>query len=168
MLIRALKLRTALSKYHDRHEAEYLRLSSIEWSQVEYLIDLIKIFCLFIKMIEQIRHFTLHQIFEIYDKLFDHLDRARTKLLLKKLSWKRELLKSLTAADDKLRKHYVRIQDTLSYLYDKIALLSSIKKDTIFQNSNWKVSNDEISWLKIYWDSLNDHFNDEYANNQIS
>ena len=30
MLIRALKLRLALNRYHDKHEAEYLRLLEVE------------------------------------------------------------------------------------------------------------------------------------------
>jgi hypothetical protein len=103
MLIKTFVLKKILQKYHDKHEAKYLRLIETKWSQMKYFIDLTKLFCIFIKRINQFKYFTIHQIFEIYDKLFDHLDQARDKLNRKKLSWKRIMLEDLIAVDDKLR-----------------------------------------------------------------
>jgi hypothetical protein len=103
MLIRALKLKSALSKYHDKHETEYLRLSFVEWSQIEYLIDFIKLFCVFIKMIDQSKQSIIHQVFEIYNKLFDHLNQTRERLSHKRVSWKRALMNEISATDVKLR-----------------------------------------------------------------
>ncbi len=96
-------LKKILYKYHDKHETKYLRLIETKKSQIKYLIDLTKLFCIFIKKRNQFKYFTIHQIFEIYDKLFDHLDQARNKLNRKKLSWKRIMLKDLIVVDDKLR-----------------------------------------------------------------
>jgi hypothetical protein len=162
MLIKALALRKALSMYHDKHEIEYLRLSDTEWSQVKYLIDLIKIFCVFTKTINQSKLSTIYQMFDIYDKLFDHLDRARLKLSRKKISWKRVMLEDLVAANAKLRQYYSKTQESLNCLYEKTMLLSSNKKNVVFQNSNWKVENKETSWNEIYWKVLKDQFRDEY------
>jgi hypothetical protein len=53
---------------------------------MKYFIDLIKLFCIFIKIINQFKYFIIHQIFNIYDKLFDHLNQARNKLSCKRLS----------------------------------------------------------------------------------
>ncbi len=111
MLIRALHLKKALFRYHDKHEIEYLRLTDAEWSQVKYFIELTKLFCVFIKTINQFKYFTIHQIFEIYDKLFDHLNRARVKLSRKKILWKKIMLQKLNAANVKLRQYYANLKN---------------------------------------------------------
>jgi hypothetical protein len=125
MLIKTFVLKKTLQKYHDKHEAKYLRLIETEWSQVQYFINLTKLFSIFIKKINQFKYFTIHQIFKIYDKFFDHFDQARNKLNRKKLFWKRIMLKDLIAADDKLRQYYAKTQDSLNFLYEKTILLSS-------------------------------------------
>jgi hypothetical protein len=43
-----------------------------------------------------------------------------------------------------------------------MTLLSSNRKDAVFQNSNWKVENNETSWNEIYWKILENQFRDEY------
>ncbi len=110
MLIKAFLLRKTLSRYHDKHEIEYLRLSHTEWSQMKYLINLIKLFCVFTKRINQFKLFIIHQMFEIYDKLFDHFDWARFKLSRKKVLWKRIMLEDLIATNAKLRQYYSKTQ----------------------------------------------------------
>jgi uncharacterized coiled-coil protein SlyX len=149
MLIRAFTLKKTLQRSHDKHETKYLKVFEVKWSQMKYLINLIKLFCVFIKRIDQFKSFTIHQVFEIYDKLFDHLNRARTKLSRKKVAWKKIMLKELIAANAKLRQYYAKIQELLNHLYEKAILLTSNKKDAIFQNSSWKISNDETSWNEI-------------------
>ena len=167
MLIRALKLRQALNRYHDKHEAEYLRLLDVEWSQIEYLIDLTKLFCVFTKIIGQSKQLTIHQVFEIYNKLFDHLDQARARLSRKRVSWKRALLNGIEAAATKLRQYYSKTQGSLGYLYGKAALLSPNKKDLIFKGSNWDAPYGESRWEDQYWQSLEAEF-DIYENSQTS
>ncbi len=162
MLIRALSLKKTLQRYHDKHEAKYLRVFDMKWSQMKYLIDLIKLFCVFIKRIDQFKSFTIHQVFEIYDKLFDHLNRARTKLFRKKIAWKKIMLEELIAANAKFRQYYAKTQESLDHLYEKADLLTSNRKDAIFQRSNWKVSNDETSWNEIYWSAFQDQYEKEY------
>jgi hypothetical protein len=134
----------------------------MKWSQMKYLIDLIKLFCVFIKTIDQFKSFTIHQVFEIYDKLFDHLNRARAKLFRKKVVWKKIMLKELIAANVKLRQYYVKTQKSLNHLYEKATLLTSNKKNAIFQKSNWKIFNDETTWNEIYWSTLKKQFVDKY------
>jgi hypothetical protein len=53
---------------------------------MKYLINLIKLFCIFIKSIDQFKLFIIHQMFDIYDKLFDHLNQARNRLSRKKVA----------------------------------------------------------------------------------
>jgi hypothetical protein len=167
MLIKALHLKKILQKYHDKHETNYLRLIDIEWSQMKYLINLIKLFCVFIKNIDQFKYSTIHQVFNIYDKLFDHLDQARHRLSRKKIAWKKIMLKDLIATNAKLRQYYAKTQDSLNHLYEKATLLSSNKKNAIFQNSNWKIFNDETSWSETYWSAFEEQFLEKYYNKEI-
>jgi hypothetical protein len=145
MLIKILILKKILQKYHDKHETKYLRLIKTKWSQMKYFINLIKLFCIFIKIINQFKYFIIHQVFNIYDKLFDSLSQARNKLSRKRFSWKKIMLEDLIATNAKFRQYYAKIQDSLNLLYEKIVLLSFNKKDVIFQKLNWKIFNDEKS-----------------------
>ncbi len=43
-----------------------------------------------------------------------------------------------------------------------MTLLSSNRKDAVFQDSNWKVDHDETSWNKVYWIALKEQFVDKY------
>ncbi len=129
---------------------------------MKYLINLIKLFCIFIKSIDQFKLFIIHQMFDIYDKLFDHLNQARNRLSRKKVAWKKTMLEDLIAANVKLRQYYAKTQDSLDHLYEKTTLLSSNKKDAIFQDSNWKIFNNETSWSETYWSIFEKQFLDEY------
>jgi viroplasmin and RNaseH domain-containing protein len=162
MLIKAFTLKKILQKYHDKHEAKYLRLIETKWSQVKYFINLTKLFCIFIKTINQSKYFIIHQVFDIYDKLFDHLNQTRNKLSRKKLSWKKIMLEDLIATNTKFRQYYAKTQDSLNLLYEKVVLLFFNRKDVIFQESNWKIFNDEKSWSEIYWSAVEKQFLDEY------
>jgi hypothetical protein len=162
MLIKAFILKKTLSRYHDKHEIEYLRLIDTKWLQMKYLINLIKLFCVFTKRINQFKFFIIHQMFKIYDKLFNHFDRTRFKLSRKKISWKRIMLEDLIAANAKLRQYYSKTQDSLNCLYEKTTLLSSNKKNAMFQDSNWKIENDETFWNEVYWKTLKKQFFEKY------
>jgi hypothetical protein len=46
------------------------------------------------------------------------------------------MLKKLIAANAKLRHYYAKTQKSLNHLYEKAILLTSNKKNAIFQNLN--------------------------------
>ncbi len=46
------------------------------------------------------------------------------------------MLKDLIAINTKFRQYYAKTQDSLNHLYEKATLLSSNRKDAIFQDSN--------------------------------
>jgi hypothetical protein len=110
----------------------------------------------------QFKLFIIYQMFEIYHKLFNHFNQARFKLSRKKVSWKRIMLKNLIATNAKFRPYYSKTQDSLNCLYKKTTLLSSNKKNAMFQDSNWKIENDETFWNEIYWKTLKEQFFEKY------
>ena len=99
---------------------------------MEYLIDIVKPFCRYTQVIGATRRPTLHQAFEIYDKLFDHLDTATGRLTRKRTPWKVQMKEALEAASTKLSKYYQKTQSSIRFLYSKAALLNPAYKDQIF------------------------------------
>jgi hypothetical protein len=72
------------------------------------------------------------------------------------------MLKDLITTNAKLRQYYAKTQNSLNLLYEKVVLLFSNKKDFIFQESNWKIFNDEKSWSEIYWLIFEKQFLEKY------
>jgi DNA mismatch repair ATPase MutS len=106
-------------------------------------------------------------MFDIYDKLFDCFDQARHKLSRKKVAWKKIMLKDLIVTNAKVRQYYAKTQNSLNHLYEKAILLCLNKKNVIFQNANWKIFNDEISWSETYWFVFEEQFVDEYYDKEF-
>jgi hypothetical protein len=148
---------------------------------------LIKLFCVFTKTIDQFKLSIIHQVhlvyflyvaiflkcwmyqmFDIYDKLFDHINRTRAKLTRKKIAWKRTLLQKLIVANTKLRYYYFKTQESLDQLYEKTTLLTFNRKNTIFQKKNWKNLIDDMSWADVYWNVLFEQFIEKYRKDDVS
>ena len=140
MLIWAHQLQEILKEYHHKHdETNYLKIIKLKWKQMKYLIDFIKTFNFFMKFIDKTISSTIHMIFFIYNKLFDHLDKAKTKLIDKKVNWKKIMLTKLKAANVKLKTYYKKTKISLNNLYEMTAFLHFDKKNFIFLRFEWKV-----------------------------
>jgi 6-pyruvoyl-tetrahydropterin synthase len=154
MLIRAHNLRSEITQFCENYSVTYLLFDNDEWSQIEYLIELLKSFCLFIKALSFICTFTINMIFKIYNRLFEHLKKTSFRLARKRVSWKKNLMKTIKATQAKLTKYYSQTQNDLELLYDKAILLHSTVDDSLFQTFEWKVESEETFWHEVYWDAL--------------
>jgi 6-pyruvoyl-tetrahydropterin synthase len=160
MLIRAHDLRSEITQFCENYSITYLLLNNDEWSQIEYLIDLLKLFCLFIKTLNSTRAFTINMIFKIYNRLFEHLAKTFHRLARKRVSWKKNLMKTIKAIQAKLIKYYSQTQSGLKLLYDKTVLLHSTVEDSLFHTFEWKIESEETSWHTIYWNALKEMYNE--------
>ncbi len=160
MLIKAHDLRSEITQFYENYSIIYLLLNNDEWSQIEYLIDLLKFFCLFIKTLNTTRAFTINMIFKIYNRLFEHLKKTFHRLVRKRVSWKKSLMKIIKAIQAKLIKYYNQIQSELRLLYDKTILLHSTIEDSLFHTSEWKIESEETFWHTIYWNALKKMYNE--------
>ena len=163
MLLRIHALRVDLESFFVEFGAGFLKLSEVEWSQVEYLIDIIKPFGRFTQMIGSTRRPTIHYVFDIYDQLFNHLDQAIGRLSKKRMSWKVEMLEGLQAAHTLLRKYYSKTQTSLGLLYGKAALLNPRKKDELFLSESWQDQNED--WAETYWNALKEDYDHSFITN---
>ncbi len=154
MLIKAHDLRSEITQFCEKYSTIYLLFNNDEWSQIEYLIDLLKSFCLFIKKLSSIRTFTINMIFKIYNRLFEHLKKTFHELSRKRVSWKKNLLKAIKTIQKKLTKYYNQTRKDLRLLCDKTIWLHSTIDDSMFQTAEWKIKSDETFWHEVYLKAL--------------
>ncbi|OQD74460.1 hypothetical protein PENANT_c174G02644 [Penicillium antarcticum] len=102
---------------------------------------------------------SIHLVFRIYNKLFDHLERSIRQLRRKKVHWKQLMLSSLEAAKEKLKKYYGETDDIEGNLYAIGTILAPSSKMEFFSTSDWdldpKIGKD---YRKEYRESLQSLF----------
>ena len=138
ILIKIHLFRAKIEQFCVEWHVKYLRLNDDEWSQIEYLIELLKSFCFYIKILNIIKKFIIQSMYKIYNRLFEHLKRVDNKFSRKKVSWKQTLKNELKATHAKLQKYYEQTHDELKLLYEKAILLHFIVDDAIFNTFDWK------------------------------
>ncbi len=106
ILIRAHNLRFEIIQFCVKWNVNYLLLKNEKWSQIEYFIELLKSFCLFIKILNMTHTITINIVFKIYNRLFEHLKRAKSRFARKRVTWKKSLIDVFTTIETKLIKYY--------------------------------------------------------------
>ncbi|CEJ54941.1 hypothetical protein PMG11_01227 [Penicillium brasilianum] len=81
MLNRAKRLQPFYDQYCTDHQYLHFKLDHEELRQIEYLLLLTKPFFDFTNMLSKTRDITTHNIYSIYNKLFSHLNEAKTTIL---------------------------------------------------------------------------------------
>src|SRR5438552_9396689 len=125
MLRRAYKLREFIELWLDdnQHHAN-LKLSDMEWRQIEYLIQITYAYRQFGDAISKSRGVTIHNVFTIYDRLFNYLEDTTTKLQCKHTPWKLSMLSALEAAKRKLSDYYSKTYHECGDIYSSATILS--------------------------------------------
>lgn len=80
---------------------------------------------------------TVHLIFAIYNKLFDHLEKSIKQLIRKNVAWKKLILTALYAAEEKLRQYYSKTEDVHSDLFAISTMLTPQYKLRFFRSKDW-------------------------------
>jgi hypothetical protein len=86
----------------------------------------------------QTKDVTLHAVFSIYNKLFNHLEASIRQLQRKKVSWKKLMLSALHAAKDKLSSYYVETDNNVHGDFFAIGtILAPQNKLQFFNDKDW-------------------------------
>jgi hypothetical protein len=103
----------------------------------------------------KIRDVTIQHIFSIYNKLFNHLDQAETRLKCKAISWKKNILTAIQAANTKLWKYYAET-DNQPYgsVYAIATILTPLKKLQYFDNADWRGLDNDCNGRRQYYFQL--------------
>jgi hypothetical protein len=86
MLQRAKRLQSDLDQYCRTYRADQLMINSEEWRQIDYLLCLTKPFFDFTTVLSKTKDVTIHSVFGVYNKLFNHLEASIRQLRRKKVS----------------------------------------------------------------------------------
>jgi hypothetical protein len=161
MLRRALKLRGALQSFISTwagNDISSLQLGPDEWKHVEYLLQLLYDFWLYTTLLSEHHGPTVHQVYDVYNSLFNHIEDAMSLLENKARSWKRKLYQGLLAAKIKLQVYYNRTYGTEGLLYACATILNPCIKMKAFEGSSW-IDDSGINWSQHYHQKLKKVFN---------
>lgn len=159
MLIRYFKLYKDIDTYLGIKKLDQLRLNSIEIRQVEYIIELTRLFTLYTSLIGQTKGPTIQYVFSFYNKIFSLLEDTYNKLRVKRDLQKQYLLKAIRDAQAKLRKYYLATVGSLRHLYSYAILLTPLIKER-FQKTKYQRG---TVFSKTYQRSLRKLYDEVYV-----
>jgi hypothetical protein len=159
MLRRAKRLHIAFNKFCSDYDQHHFTLSAEGWRQIDYLLCILQPFFTLTTLVCRTKDSSIHLVFRIYNKLFDHLERSIGQLRRKKVPWKQLMLSSLDAAKEKLKKYYAETDSIEGNLYAIGTILAPSSKMEFFSTSDWdpdpKTGKD---YRKEYRESLQSFF----------
>jgi hypothetical protein len=156
MLRRAKRLQSAFDEFCLHFDRLDLKLNHEEWRQIDYLLWITQPFFKFTTALSKTKDVTIHSVFSIYNKLFDHLEASIWQLQRKKVPWKRVMLSALYAAKEKLSDYYGKTDEVPSDLYAIGTIIAPQHKLHFFSGKDW--DNPEYDWRQRYRKSLQDYF----------
>lgn len=106
ILRRAKRLCSIFTPFCVEYERMDLVLNGEEWRQIDYLLLITQPFFDFTTELSRTKDATTHHVYKIYNKIFGHLEQSISQLQQKKITWKKNMLQALQAAQEKLRKYY--------------------------------------------------------------
>lgn len=105
MLLRAWTLRSIINQWI-RRETEprlaLLKIQSDEWTQIKYLILLLKPFRLWTEVLSESKGATIHKAWFVYNLVTGHMLRLQNLLEQKDFAWKDHIVKALEKGLKKL------------------------------------------------------------------
>jgi hypothetical protein len=86
MLQRAKRLQSVFDELCTKYGHSHLKLDQEQWRQIDYLLCITQPFFKFTNALSKTKDATIHLVFGIYNKLFDHLERSINQLRQKKVA----------------------------------------------------------------------------------
>ena len=124
MLRRAKRLQLTFNNFCSQYNQDHFALSQEEWRQIKYLLQITQPFFKFTTLLSKTKDISIHLVFSIYNKLFNHLKKLISALRRKKVAQKQLMLSSLEAAKRKLLTYYSIIDIINGNLYVISTILS--------------------------------------------
>ncbi|OQD95763.1 hypothetical protein PENVUL_c105G07924 [Penicillium vulpinum] len=137
MLRRAKRLRDFLGTFCTDYNCEEMALNNDEWRQIDYLLCLTKPFYEYTLALSKTRDVTAHLVFQIYNILFEHLEKSIKQLQRKRVPWKQQMLSSLEAGRLKLDEYYSQTDHDRDHLYAISTMLAPDNRFQFFLSDDW-------------------------------
>lgn len=155
MLRRAKRLQSTFDEYCLKYGHPQFALNQEDWRQIDYLLYLTRPFFDFTTALSQTKDATVHSVFGIYNKLFDHLEVSIRQLQRKRVPWKQAILSALYAAKEKLSEYYGKTTDIHGNLYAMGTILAPQYKLQFFSDKGW--ADNDFEWREKYLEGLQDY-----------
>lgn len=152
MLRRTKRLSSIFDKYCIEHGQPQFKLNAEEWRQIDYLLCITQPFYKWTTGLSKVKDVTVHNVFRVYNKLFDHLEASIRQLRRKKVSWKKAMLHALEAGKAKLSVYYTQTEQIHGNLYAIGTILAPQHKLHFFSKRDWADNNYE--WRRTYKECL--------------
>jgi hypothetical protein len=171
MLIRAVNLRESIDKFCSMFtEAALFILTEVEWTKIQYLIDLVRLFNFFTSTIGKIYNVTLPYGLQIYDELFERIVESRRCLNAKvtRTPWVKLLVEGLDVVMKKLDQYYGKMYTNLGSYYAMGTLLNPNSKNTAFYEKYTWLNSDSRDWQSEFEEQFRELYRKYYqyeANN---
>jgi len=168
MLRRAKRLSSAFDRYCVEHDQPQFKINTEEWRQIDYLLCLTQPFYKWTTGLSKIKDVTVHNVFRVYNKLFDHLEASIRQLERKKVPWKQAMLRALCAGKEKLSVYYHKTEQIHGNLYAIGTILAPQHKLQFFSKRDWADNNFE--WrtrYKNYLESYLEGYQHRRTENQL-
>lgn len=154
MLRRAKRLSTFFDQHCDTNERHEFRFSKAEWRQIDYLLYITEPFYRFTTVLSKTKDITVHNVFRVYNALFEHFEKSIERLAPKSIPWKVALLNALHAGMNKLSVYYTKTKEIHGRLYAIGTILAPQHKLNFFSSKIWGKSGDDSDWSMHYKESL--------------
>ncbi len=142
MLVRALRLRSEIDDWtsSDCNSGSFteMHLSDEEWEHVCYLLFLLYPYYTWTEKLSITSWPTIHKAWAVYTALFEHLEEAEGRLLMKKEAWKVSLADSVVAAHRKLSQYYSNTDGPRGQIYNLATVLDPTQRLTVYQSKNFE------------------------------
>jgi hypothetical protein len=121
---------------------------------VRELICILQPFQRFTTLLSKSKDVTIHRVFKVYNKLFDHMEKSISRLKRKRVAWKQVMLTSLEAAKNKLSVYYKDTNHMDGDLYAIGTILSPQDKLQFFSTPDWDLEEGGVDYRATYRQSL--------------
>jgi len=172
--LKALCLQDFIKSYISTHENENITFQKLsfnkkEWKHVQYLVELLKSFAIFIDLLEHNYELNINSIYIVYDVLFFHIKDHMIILKKKQHSWKHSLLKVLMQAQIKLFEDYVNVNHNQKLMYNLENIIHSHQKLNSYNWFTWQDSNykQKYKWKFINYYARHYAFNSTTLQDQL-
>jgi hypothetical protein len=149
MLSRAKRLKNFIDLFCNQDGYQRFRLTTSQWQQVDYLLCLTKPFFDFTNALSTSKTATIHQVFDIYQALSEHLDKAKSRLSRKLVPWKKAVLNALETSHQKLRSYPSKTIGPEGNPYAIATLLAPDHRLQYFSGPTWESGSQERYYLLL-------------------
>jgi hypothetical protein len=182
MLQRACRTREFIKQWLQdprNRSLQYLYPTADEWKQIEYVITILHPFHKYTYLLSYSQEPTIQHTWQIYNDLFDHLEKTKELLRHKRKLWKKNILHAIEPARLKLDEYYSKTYAPRGKIYNIGNILNPSNKLSTYDRPEWamaiedpadlQTSSENIpSFKEQYRKEFLDHYNKYYHHLQAN